>query len=461
METVDRYLEAQRARHLEELKAWLRIPSVSALPQHAPDVRRAAEWVADHLRGIGVPEVTILETGGHPSVYAHWPADPALPTVLIYGHLDVQPVDPEHLWETPPFEPVERDGRLYARGASDDKGNVWIPIKALEALAAQAGRPPVNIKLLIEGEEEVGSPHLPDLLRRERERLRADVVLCADGGFYLPQKPSITLGSRGLCALQIDVQGPRGDLHSGSYGGAIQNPIHALVALLASMRSPDGKVVVRGFYDGVRELTPAEREAFAALPFDEEAYLAELGVDVPFGEPGYSTLERTWARPTLEVNGIWGGFQGEGTKTVLPARAHAKITCRLVPDQDPGQVLDAVEAHVREHTPPGVRVHVHRFPGSARAYLVDPDHPVVAEAARVLAEVYGEEPAFTRTGGTLPVAAMVQSILNIPFVFFTFGDPDSNIHAPNEFFRLESFDKGVRAYTRLLAALGRAAGGAQ
>lgn len=455
MAELDRYFAAHRERHLEELNAFLRIPSISALPGHKDDVRRAAEWAAAKLREMGMPHVEIWETDGHPAVYGEWAVADDQPTVLIYGHVDVQPVDPEALWETPPFEPTVRDGRLYARGACDDKGNVWIAAKAVEALAALHGRPPLNVKFLLEGEEEVGSPNLAPLLRRQAERLRADVVLCADGGFYLPQKPSITLGSRGLCALQLDVRGPRSDLHSGEYGGSIQNPIHALAHILASMRSPDGRIAVAGFYDDVRELTPGEREAIAALPFDEEAYLAELGVKEPFGEPGYSNLERRWARPTLEVNGIWGGFQGEGTKTVLPAEAHAKITCRLVPDQDPQRVLDALEAHVKEHTPPGVEVSVRRFPGAARAYLMDADHPAVHEAVGVLRDVYGEEPALTRTGGTLPVAEMVQSILGTDFVFFTFGDPDANIHAPNEFLRLESFDKGVRAYALLLQRLAR------
>jgi len=453
MSKHDSYLSARRETHLQKLADFLRIPSVSALPKHKGDVRRAAQWAADHLRAIGVPKVEVLETGGHPAVYGEWIVHESLPTYLIYGHVDVQPVDPENLWETPPFEPVIRDGRIYARGACDDKGCLFVALMAVEALAAVDGQPPVNLKFLLEGEEEIGSPSLPAFLEREKERLKANAVLCADGGFYLPQKPDITVGSRGICAMQIDVQGAKGDLHSGGYGGAIQNPIHALAAILASMRSAEGKILVPGFYAGVRELTDAERADIARVPFDEQAFFAGVGVSAGFGEPGYSTLERLWARPTLEINGIWGGFQGEGTKTVLPAEAHAKITCRLVPDQDPEQVLDAIEAHVHAHTPPGVTVRVTKFPGSAPAYLMDRDHPILAKAAQALRDVYGEAPVYTRTGGTLPVAAMVKSILKTDFIFFSFGDPDSQVHAPNEFFRLESLDKGARSYVRLLKSL--------
>lgn len=454
MAKYDQYFGEHRERHLEELKDFLRIPSVSALPKHKEDVRKAAEWAADNLRKSGVPHVEILETDGHPSVYGEWIVDPGKPTYLIYGHVDVQPVDPEHLWDSPPFEPTVRDGRLYARGAADDKGNAFIPVKAIEALAALDGKPPVNIKFLIEGEEEVGSPNLPPLLEREAERLQCDAVLCADGGFYRVQQPDVTVGSRGICAMQISVLGATSDLHSGSYGGAIQNPLHALAAIVAGLRDAEGKVLVDGFYDGVRDLSDTEKSQFAAVPFDEAEFLHGIGVTEAFGEPGYTTLERLWARPTLEINGMWGGFQGEGTKTVLPNEAHAKITCRLVPAQDPQQVLDAIEAHVLANVPKGVTVTVEKYAGSARAYLMEADHPVLDEAGAVLEEVYGEKPVFTRTGGTLPVAAMVEDILKTDFIFFTFGDPDNQVHAPNEFFRLESFDKGVRAYVQLLNRLG-------
>lgn len=450
----EQYFQQHRERHVEELQDFLRIPSVSALPQHKDDVHRAAEWAADNLRASGVPHVEIIETDGHPSVYGEWLVDEAKPTYLIYGHVDVQPVDPEHLWDTPPFEPTVRDGRLYARGAADDKGCAFIPVKAIEAFGAIDGKPPVNIKFLIEGEEEIGSPNLPDLLEREARRLECDAVLCADGGFYRVQQPDVTVGSRGICALQIDVTGATGDLHSGSYGGAIQNPLHALAAIVAGLRDADGKVLVEGFYDGVRELSAEEKADIGAVPFDEAEFLRGIGVSETFGEPGYSTLERLWARPTLEVNGMWGGFQGEGTKTVLPNEAHAKITCRLVPTQDPQQVLDAIEAHVLANAPRGVTVTVEKFAGSAPAYLMLPDHPLLKQVAAVLEEVYGEEPVYTRAGGTLPVAAMVENILKTDFIFFTFGDPDNQMHAPNEFFRLESFDKGVRAYVKLLNKLG-------
>lgn len=454
MAKYEQYFEQHRERHLEELHDFLRIPSVSALPAHKDDVRRAAEWAADNLRAIGMPTVEIWETDGHPTVYGEWIVDGAKPTYLIYGHVDVQPVDPEHLWESPPFEPVVRDGKLYARGAADDKGNSFVPMKAVEALVALDGKPPVNIKFLLEGEEEVGSPNLPPLLEKKAERLQCDAVLCADGGFYRVQRPDITVGSRGICAMQINVKGAVSDLHSGGYGGAVQNPLHALAAIVAGMRDAQGKILVEGFYDGVRELTAEEKANFAAVPFDEAEFLSSIGLTETFGEPGYTTLERLWARPTLEFNGMWGGFQGDGTKTVLPNEAHAKITCRLVPDQDPKQVLDAIEAHVLKHAPPGVTVTVEKFAGSARAYLMEADHPLLDEAASVMEEVYGEKPVFTRTGGTLPVAAMVEDILETDFIFFTFGDPDNQVHAPNEFFRLDSFDKGVRAYVKLLNRLG-------
>lgn len=456
VEEVARYLQENRERHLQELMQFLRIPSVSALSDHDHDCLRAAQWVADRLRAAGVPDVRVVATPGKPVVYAHWPAAEnagTAPTVIIYAHYDVQPVDPVDRWTSPPFDPEIRDGRIYARGASDDKGNLLIPILAVEALAAVGGRLPLNIKFLFEGEEEIGSPSLPQFLTEHRDLVQADLVLCADGGMWSTDIPSLTVGSRGIAALQIDVKSARTDLHSGMHGGVVQNPIHALVRILSGMRDAAGRITVPGFYDGVRELTETERRQLAAVPFSEEEYRQELGVPDFAGEPGYTILERLWTRPTLEVNGIWGGFQGEGTKTVIPAEAHAKITCRLVPDQDPDDVLDKLEAFIRSNAPVGCTVSVQRFSGSAHPYLMPYDHPSLRVAAEVLVEQYGREPVVVRMGGTVPVAEMFRSLLGIWFVYFSFGEPDNNLHAPDEFLRLQSFDRGIRSWARLLQRL--------
>ncbi|MBO2519610.1 dipeptidase [Limnochorda pilosa] len=458
MADLDRYLEERRERYVEELKEFLRIPSISALPEHREDIERAAAWVADALRRAGVPKVEIfpLQGGeGHPVVYGEWVVDPAKPTYLIYGHYDVQPVDPIELWESPPFEPEERDGKLYARGATDDKGCLFEAIKGVEALRDLKGAPPVNVKFLLEGEEEIGSPNLGAFLEENRELLKCDVVLGADGSMLSPDQGCLTIASRGLAACQIDVYGPNQDLHSGSYGGAVANPLHVLAQIVASFHTPDGRVAVSGFYDRVRPLSEKERADLAAIPFDEEAWLREIGLEAAFGEPGYSTLERIGARPTLEVNGMWGGFQGKGTKTVLPSEAHAKITCRLVPDQDPDQILDLIEAHVKKHQVPGVRVEFQRFPGSARPYAMPADHPTLEVAARVLEELYGKPAPTVRMGGTVPVAELFSSILGTWFLYYSFGDPDTRLHAPNEFIRTGTIPRAVKGYYRLLEALGQ------
>ncbi len=329
---LDEYFAAERARHLDELMDFLRIPSVSALPAHRQDMARAAEWVAERLRAAGVPRVEVLPTAGHPVVWGAWPADdPGAPTALIYAHYDTQPADPLDQWETPPFEPAVRDGRFYARGASDDKGNLLISIAVTEALRAITGRPPLGLIFLFEGEEEIGSPNLRAFLNEHRDWLRADVAISADSAMWGQDAPSLVLGSKGLAGVQLDVRGTSTDLHSGLHGGLAPNALNALASLIASMRAPEGRITIDGFCDGVRPLTERERAAIAAVPFDEEEYRRSLGVDALIGEPGYGPLERNWARPTLDVNGLWGGFQGEGSKTVIPAEAHAKITCRLVP----------------------------------------------------------------------------------------------------------------------------------
>lgn len=447
------FLQEHESEALADLIAFLRIPSISALPDHAADVQRAAEWVAKRLERAGLEKAQVMPTEGHPVVYAEWLHAPGKPTVLIYGHFDTQPVDPLDLWDHPPFEPTIEGDRIYARGATDDKGNMLAPILALEAFLKAEGRLPVNVKCFFEGQEEIGSPHLSPFIEAHKDLLACDLVLSADGGQFSETQPSLTISLRGICSLQIDVTGPAYDLHSGTYGGAVQNPIHALVRLLDSMRHPDGRIAVEGFYDEVVELTPEERTQLAAIPFDEEAYKRELGVEALFGEPGYTPLERTTVRPTLEINGIWGGFQGEGTKTVLPSQAHAKISCRLVPHQTPGRVLESIRQHIAQHTPPGVRVEVHTHEHGTPAYLIPADHPGLQAARDVLKALYGVEPLYTRMGGSVPVCSMFLAHLGVYTVTFAFGLHDERTHSPNEFFRLSSFKRAQEAYGRLLERL--------
>lgn len=471
------YLRQHEARNLEQLLDFLRIPSISALPQHAEDVRRAGEWVADRLSAAGVENVRIMPTGGEgpPAgavVYGEWlgarragsrpRAGSRRPTVMIYGHFDVQPVDPIELWTSPPFEPrlegSPRDGRVYARGASDDKGNMLAPILAVEALLQAEGELPVDVKFFFEGQEEIGSPQLASFVEANKELLACDLVLSSDGGQWSETEPALCIGFRGLSGLQIDLWGASGDLHSGIYGGAVQNPLHALVQLLASMRGPDGRVLVEGFYDRVRALTADDRAEIAAVPFDKAAYTAAIGVDELFGEAGFSTYERTWVRPTLELNGIWGGFQGEGSKTVLPNEAHAKITCRLVPDQEPVEIADLIEAHVAAHLPPGVTVEIERRGAGARAYLMPAEHPGNRAAGDVLTAIYGRAPYYTRTGGSIPVCDLFLRSLGVYLVGFGFGLDDEGFHAPNEFFRLTNFRRGQEAYVQVLRRLAQESG---
>lgn len=450
-----RYLDENQNRFLDELTEFLRIPSISSLPEHAGDVQQAAEWVAARMERAGIEGVRIMPTGGHPVVYGEWLHAPGKPTVMIYGHFDVQPVDPIDEWESPPFEPVVKGGRIYARGSNDDKGNMLVPILAVEALLQSEGKLPVNVKFFFEGQEEIGSPTLPNFITANQNLFACEMVISADGGQYSEDEPALLVGLRGLAALQIDVRGPAYDLHSGMYGGAIQNPIHALVRLLDSMRGADGRILVEGFYDRVRELTPGEREQIAAVPFDEDEYKAQISIDETFGEPGYTTRERTWARPTLEINGIWGGFQGAGTKTVLPAEAHAKITCRLVADQDPVEISELIASHVEKHRPPGVQVMVQRLPSSGSPYLMSADHPGNVAARDVLVELYGKEPYYVRSGGSIPVCTLFLNTLGVYTVNFAFALNDEKQHSPNEFFRLSSFAKGQGAYCKLLHRLGQ------
>jgi acetylornithine deacetylase/succinyl-diaminopimelate desuccinylase-like protein len=449
------YLEANQDRYLKELLEFLSIPSISSLKEHKADVAKAGEWVAARLQAAGIENVQVLPTGGHPVVYGDWMHAPDKPTVLIYGHFDTQPVDPLELWTRPPFEPALKDDRVYARGASDDKGNMLAPILAVEALLSSESRLPVNVKCFFEGQEEIGSPQLPEFISANRQRLACDLILSADGGQWDEDQPALMIGLRGLCNLQIDVRAARSDTHSGTFGGTIMNPIHALVRLIDTMHTPQGAIAVEGFYDAVRPLTEPEQDQIAEIPFDEADYKAELGVDALFGEPGYSTYERAWIRPTLEVNGIWGGFQGEGVKTVLPGSAHAKISCRLVPDQDPAQILKLLTTHIEKHTPPGVKVALDLNPSTADPYLIPFDHPGNQAAADVHKELFGKEPYYARMGGSIPVCGIFLKELGAYTVNFAFGLKDENVHGPDEFFRLKSFSRAQLAYGMLLEQLSK------
>lgn len=451
--TWETYLVEHQSQHQDELLQFLSIPSISSLPTHAADVQRAAQWVADRLTIAGLEHVQILATGGHPVVYGEWLHKPEKPTVLIYGHFDTQPVDPLELWTYPPFAPTIIEDRVYARGASDDKGNMFTPILGVEALLKAEGTLPVNVKFFLEGQEEIGSPQLPAFIAKHRDLLACDLVLSSDGSQYSEDQPSLMLSAKGLAAVQIDVRGPKGDLHSGLYGGAVPNPLHALVAILASLRSPEDKILVEGFYDSVLPLSDADRAAIAAIPFDSREYQEKVGVTALLAEPGYTSQEHLAARPTLEINGIWGGFQGEGVKTVLPAEAHAKITCRLVVDQNPAAIVELIARHVEKHTPPGVQVTVRPLPGTAQPYLITADHWGNRAARDVLEELYGKAPYYRRTGGSIPVCELFLTHLGAYTVGFAFGLEDEQIHAPNEFYRLSSFRRGPVAYCKILHRL--------
>ncbi len=460
---LEAYLASHRDRQLAELVEWLRIPSISTLPEHREDLLRAARWLAARMEAAGLEHVEVLSTSGHPVVRGDWlHAGPDAPTVLVYGHYDVQPVDPLERWETPPFEPTVRSGPrgedLYARGASDDKGQVFVHVKAVEALLAVRGRLPVNVKFVVEGEEEVGSPWLMQDVSSHPGRYRADVVLISDSPILGPDQPVIVYGLRGLWAGQVTVRGPGRDLHSGSFGGAVHNPNQALAELLAALHDGQGRVAVPGFYDRVRPLSPREREALAQVPFDEERLRAESGVPRAWGEPEYTPVERIGARPTLEINGLWGGFTGPGIKTVIPAEAHAKLSCRLVPDQDPEEIGRLIQDHLQALAPPTVQVEVTSW-GGAPAVLVPLDSPAVQAAAQAYVQGFGVSPLFSREGGSIPVAAVFQQVLEVPIVLMGFGLPDDNLHAPNERFHLPNFYRGIRTSIAFMDAMATQKGG--
>jgi len=444
IEKVIDYVNVNRDRYVDELKALLAIPSISALPEHKADVRRCAEWCSEEMTRIGLQNVRLIDTPGYPVVYGDWLNAPGAPTILFYGHYDVQPVDPLDLWESPPFEATVRDGEIYARGAADDKGQVFMHLKAIEAHLKQNGRLPVNIKVMLEGEEEVGSEHLDDFIRSHKDLLRGDVVVISDSTMFARGVPSICYGLRGLVYFQIDLRGSSTDLHSGSFGGALANPAFVLATMIAQMKDRGGRIKIPGFYDDVRPLTDEERQAWATLPFNEKKYRSDFGIPKLFGETDYTTLERTWARPTLEVNGLLSGFTGEGAKTVLPAVAMAKISMRLVPDQDPNKIADLFQAYVTKLAPKTVQLKVTRMQGG-KPWMSGFDNKFVQAAGRAIEQGFGKKPIFTREGGSIPVVSTFQEELGLPSVLFGVGLPDENAHAPNEKLDLGNFHNGVIA----------------
>jgi acetylornithine deacetylase/succinyl-diaminopimelate desuccinylase-like protein len=444
------YCAANQQRHVDELIEFLRIPSISADPEHAADVRRNAEYLAAAARTAGFHHAELIETAGHPAVYAERIVDPKLPTALIYGHHDVQPVDPLEEWRTSPFDPEVRDGNLYARGAVDDKGQVWMHLKAVEAMLAVRGELPLNLKLIVEGEEESGSVHFEDIVEAEQQRLAADILVVSDTSIIAPGVPSLCTGLRGLAGVEVHVNGPTLDLHSGRFGGDVANPIAALAEILASLHDPaTRKVTVPGFYDDVREPSDEERELFASVPFDVDEFRAEAG-DVPatVGEAGWTDRERLWARPTLEFNGIWGGYSGPGGKTIIPASAGAKITCRLVPNQDPDRIAALVRDAVLAAAPVGVTVTASAN-GGGRPVVTSIDHPAVLAASRAMESIFGVVPALTREGGSIPPVESFARVMGLQAVLVGLGLPDDQIHAPNEKFTLDMYFKGIRVLGRL------------
>jgi acetylornithine deacetylase/succinyl-diaminopimelate desuccinylase-like protein len=451
---MDAFLDRTSRERLADYVEFLRIPSVGASSEHHEDMRRAAEFVAGHLRQMGIEHVELSETGGHPVVYGDWLHAEDAPTAIVYGHYDVQPEDPLDLWVKPPFDPRIENGRIYARGAADDKGQIHLHLWAARAWLETQRRLPLNLRFLFEGEEESASTNLEGWLRANRERLRADVAVVSDSGFFEGNLPAITVGLRGIMYAQVDVTGPRVDLHSGGYGGVVQNPANALVGILAALHDADGRVNVPGFYDDVVELTPDERAEIARLPFDEAVYMKEIGVSALVGEKGRSTLERKGARPTLDINGIWAGFQGEGAKTIIPAHAHAKISCRLVPRQDPDRIFELVRERIRQLVPPGVQMEMTSLSGG-RPSVTPIDHPATQAAARCLEEVFGRSPVYLREGGSIPVVADFESLLGLPVVLLGFTNPDDQAHAPNESMVLDNYERGIRTVIRYWDELSR------
>lgn len=451
---VSAFIESNRERFLEELFNFLRIPSISTLPEHRDDVRRASDFVAESLRAAGLENLSVIETEGHPLVYADWMHADDKPTVLCYGHYDVQPPDPLDLWRTPPFEPSIQNGNLYARGSSDDKGQMYIHIKAVEALMKTSSRLPVNVKFLIEGEEEVGGASVAKFVAAEGEKLRSDVALVSDTALYAAGLPTLCVGLRGLVYTEVAVKGPARDLHSGLYGGAAPNPVFALIELLSQAKDSHGRVQIPGFYDDVENPGAVELESWRSLPFDEAEFLTkEVGSPSLTGESEYTVLERVWSRPTLEVHGIAGGFTGAGAKTVIPAGATAKVSFRLVPNQNPEKIVDAFRQFVAARQPEGVSAEV-RVLSASPACMVNPDHPAIRVAAAAFAQSFGRETVYVRSGGSIPIVGDFATHLGIPTILMGFGLPDDGLHSPNEKFAVENFYKGIHTVALFLERYG-------
>jgi acetylornithine deacetylase/succinyl-diaminopimelate desuccinylase-like protein len=453
-------LNYARSHHnacLLELEEFLRIPSVSTQTRHQADVERAAAWLQDKLRAAGFPVAEIMPTSGHPIVYGEWmDAGRHAPLVLIYGHYDVQPPDPLDLWHTPPFEPTIIGDDIFARGASDDKGQLYAHIKALQAFGETGGAPPVNVKCIFEGEEECGSPNLEPFICQHKDLLAADLAVISDTGMLGPETPSIVYGLRGLTYVEVEVTGPDHDLHSGIYGGAVLNPINALCGMITQLHDQNGRIAIPGFYDNVVEPSEEERAELAAVPFERREWLEEAGVRVDWGEPDYTIPERTSIRPTLDANGIWGGYTEPGAKTVLPSKAFAKISTRLVPNQDPTRILGLIREHLMASAPPAVDVQV-RALGAGEPALVDRHSPAMQAASRAYALAFGKEPVMVRRGGSIPVVAAFQRILGIETVLMGFGLPDDRLHSPNEKFHLPNFYRGIETIIHFMKSLGQPA----
>jgi acetylornithine deacetylase/succinyl-diaminopimelate desuccinylase-like protein len=443
MPNLEEYLTENRSRFEDELCELLRIASVSADSRHKEDVRRAADWVAGQFLGLGLA-TEIVPTAGHPIVLAQSPQTAGAPTVLVYGHYDVQPPDPLGEWTSPPFEPTRRNGNLYARGATDDKGQMLTHVKSAEAWIKTTGKLPVNLKYLIEGEEEVGSENIYAFLDQNTEKLACDVVVISDCSQFGPGKPAITYGLKGLAYFELRLSGPKQDLHSGTFGGAVTNPANALAKMLAALRDEDGRVTIPGFYDDVVALTDREREQFRQLEFSEPEFMRKIGVDAVTGEKGYTTLERRWVRPTFDINGLTSGYQGEGAKTVLPAKASAKFSFRLVPNQDPKKIAAALETKLRELCPPGIRMELVPF-GAGPGMVMSLDSPYMAAAARAIERSFGRAPVYIREGGSIPIVTAFRQQLGVDVLLLGWGQDDDNTHSPNEKFSLDDFHRGIKA----------------
>ena len=451
---VDSYISQHEERFLEDLKGWLRIPSISTLPEHVDDIRRAAEYAAGQLRRIGFEQVQVIASVGHPLVYGEWLKAPGKPTVLIYGHYDVQPVDPIELWESPPFEPTLRGDNLYGRGAADDKGQTMLVFKALESLMAVNGKLPVNVRVLIEGEEEAGGESIDRYVRAHPDRLACDAAFICDTHMPSKELPALITGLRGIIYTEVEVRGAKRDLHSGSYGGVAPNPLHTLAIIIAGLKDAQGHIHIPGLYDRIRPAPAVEKTFWREDPLHmNEMLLEEMGVSEFTGEAEYPPLERIWGRPTLEVHGIAGGFTGEGAKTVIPAVGKAKISLRLPADLNPDEVFTLFERRVKELAPRGVKVTVHKVHGGD-SVIVPVDAPSMQAAAAALKETYGKDPIFIREGGSIPVAALFYNLLGAPVVMMGFGLPDDNLHAPNEKYSLSQYFNGIRTVTRFLQKLG-------